>query len=63
MDLYSITANASSFLGTFALYQNGDLTFTAFQAIPEPTTYAALLGVATLGFAAIRRRKQAQLLA
>lgn len=49
-------------LGTFTLTSSG-LTFTAFQAIPEPSTYAMILGVATLGFAAIRRRKQAQLLA
>lgn len=28
-------------------------------AIPEPSTYAAILGLATLGFVALRRRKQA----
>jgi hypothetical protein len=58
-DLYlaanSTTPSVAQFVGTFALYQNGDLTFTV---IPEPSTYAALLGLATLGFAAIRRRKQ-----
>lgn len=64
-DLYSIgnssvspgPVSATQFIGTFALFQNGDLTFTV-AAIPEPSTYAALLGVATLGFAALRRRKQ-----
>jgi hypothetical protein len=68
LDLYKVTNNASQFLGTFALYTStgggfnvGDLTFTA--AIPEPSVYAAILGVATLGFAAIRRRKQASLVA
>jgi len=62
LDLYSVGVNTSTFLGTFALYAAnegshlaGDLTFTA---IPEPSTYAAILGVVTLGFAAIRRRKQ-----
>jgi hypothetical protein len=48
---------ASTLLGTFNLSNSGQLTFTA--AIPEPSTYAALLGIATLGFVAIRRRKQA----
>ena len=56
-DLYEYTANnAGVFLGTFSLKSNGDLYFTA---IPEPSTYAAILGVATLGIAMIRRRKQA----
>ena len=59
LDLYQVVAGSSQILGTFALYQNGNLTFTA--AIPEPSTYAAILGVATLGFAALRRRKQALL--
>jgi len=58
-DLYQIgntfAGTTTQFVGTFALSQAGDLTFTV---IPEPSTYAAILGVATLGFAAIRRRKQ-----
>ena len=54
-------AGSADLLGTFKLYQNGDFSFTS--VIPEPSTYAALLGVATLGFVAIRRRKQQQLLA
>jgi len=70
-DLYQVIGGSSTLLGTFALYTAadgaghvaGDLTFTAFQAIPEPSTYAAILGLATLGFVAIRRRKQSQLLA
>ena len=59
--------NGSTFLGTFALYTAdggghnvGDLTFTAFTAIPEPSTYAALLGAVTLGVVVIRRRQQSQ---
>jgi len=46
-------------LGTFKLYSDGGFSYTSFAAIPEPSTYAAILGVATLGFAALRRRKQA----
>ncbi len=65
-DLYNVGNTAipsvTELVGTFAVWQNGDLTFTV-AAIPEPSTYAAILGVATLGFAALRRRKQAQLLA
>jgi hypothetical protein len=30
-----------------------------FQAIPEPSTYAAILGTAALGFVAMRRRRAA----
>jgi len=54
-----LTPASVSFLGTFSLSNSGVLSFTA--AIPEPSTYAAILGVATLGFAALRRRKQALL--
>ena len=65
-DLYSVSAGSSKYLGTFALYTDGDcnghkagdLTFTA-SAIPEPSTYAAILGVASLGLGAIRRRQKA----
>lgn len=49
--------NGATDLGTFALSSGGDLTFTAFTAIPEPSTYAAILGALTIGFVAIRRRK------
>jgi hypothetical protein len=61
LNLYELTpgGGAGTLLGTFNLSSTG-LTFTGFTAIPEPSTYAALLGVATLGFVAIRRRKQAQ---
>ncbi|MBC8011795.1 MAG: PEP-CTERM sorting domain-containing protein, partial [Burkholderiales bacterium] len=37
----------------------GDITlnWTAGSAIPEPSTFAALAGVAALGLAALRRRR------
>jgi len=44
-------------LGTFDLTSSG-LTFTSFAAIPEPSTYAAILGALTIGFVMIRRRSQ-----
>jgi hypothetical protein len=59
-DLYQLNQVATSpgsFLGTFSIGSNGDLDFTAI-AIPEPSTYAAILGAIVLGVAAIRRRKQ-----
>lgn len=67
VDLYqfsgAVGAFTSKFLGTLALTNTGELFFTAAQAaaIPEPSTYAALLGVVTLGVVAIRRRRQAAL--
>jgi len=51
--------NGATDLGTFALSSGGELTFTAFTAIPEPSTYAAILGALTIGFVAIRRRRAA----
>jgi hypothetical protein len=51
------TTGAAIDLGTFTLNTSTDvLTFTAFSAIPEPSTYAAILGVLTIGFVIVRRR-------
>jgi autotransporter-associated beta strand protein len=47
---------ASGVTGTFNLGTN-DLTFTTTAAIPEPSTYAAILGIGALGFVIYRRRK------
>ncbi len=68
VDLYQVqSSNVSTFLGTFALYTSagggysvGDLTFTA---VPEPSTYAAILGVMTMGIVMIRRRRSSAQLA
>jgi hypothetical protein len=61
-DLYSVVAGNSTFLGTFALYTAADSTHAVgeltFTAIPEPSTYAMILGVAALGFVMLRRRQQ-----
>ena len=47
-------------LGTFTLNASTHvLTFTAYQAIPEPSTYAAILGALTVGFVLVRRRSRA----
>lgn len=46
-------------LGTFNLASTGVLTFTSSGSapIPEPSTYAAIAGVAMLGLASFRRRR------
>jgi hypothetical protein len=46
----------TNLLGSFDLNSSG-LSFTAASAIPEPSTYAALVGAAALGLAAYRRRQ------
>ena len=46
--------------GTFALYQDGTFTFTV---VPEPSTYAAILGVMTMGIVMFRRRRSSAQLA
>jgi hypothetical protein len=67
LGLYSLTTSlhggsAGTNLGTFTLTDTAgvfSLTFTAFSAIPEPSTYAAILGALTVGFVLIRRRMSA----
>jgi PEP-CTERM motif len=64
LKLWELTpgSGAGTLLGTFNLdASSGLLTFTVGTAIPEPSTYAALLGVVTLGIVAIRRRRQASI--
>jgi hypothetical protein len=56
---YGITKESSSLFGGSAVTASGDVGITyAYSPIPEPATYAALLGAAALGLV-IRRRKQA----
>lgn len=53
-DLYMVKASTpAQFVGTLAVYQDGQVTFTV---IPEPSTYAIILGALTVGFVALRRR-------
>ena len=53
-DLYQYQKGVDAlYLGSIALSNTGDLTFTA---VPEPSTYAMILGALTLGFVAVRRR-------
>jgi len=60
LDLYKLTSTGNSFVGGFGLSSAGNVAFqtdvTQFQAIPEPSTYAAILGALTVGFVALRRR-------
>jgi hypothetical protein len=53
MDYLENSAGASVFIDNVAIYGTA-------AVIPEPSTYAAILGALTLGFVAIRRRFQAQ---
>lgn len=43
--------------GTGHVYQEYDGGTFSFTQVPEPSTYAAVVGAAALGFAAIRRRR------
>ncbi len=57
----SLTGLTGNSFGNFALvYGSGagaDVTLNWISSIPEPSTYAAIAGVAVLGLAAMRRRK------
>jgi hypothetical protein len=59
-ELYQSVPGAVTDLGTFSLNLSaGTLSFTtAAVAVPEPSTYAAFLGLATLGIVLYRRRQQ-----
>lgn len=57
-DLYALApgSGVGTYFGTLSIFGNGDVKFST--PIPEPSVYAAILGAASLGFVAIRRRKQ-----
>lgn len=62
LDLYQVGVGTGpgTLLGTFRLSDVTGLQFlSAGAAVPEPSTYAALLGAAALGFVVLRRRRQA----
>ncbi len=63
LDLYvlaPVSGASATNLGFFSLSDTGLLSFNVVGvAIPEPSTYAAILGAAALGFVMLRRRKQA----
>ena len=63
LDLYQLVNGGAAQttadrIGQFKLYDDGTFSYT-FTAIPEPSTYAAILGVVTLGVVALRRRREA----
>lgn len=51
LDTVTIRDTSDNLAGSF------DVTSVAISAVPEPSTYAAMLGLAALGFAGWRRRK------
>lgn len=52
------SAFQNAFTGAFSLSQTGNNLYLNYAAIPEPSTYAALVGVLALGLAAWHRRRQ-----
>jgi len=62
LDLFKVTNNATVALGGLGLNSAGNVAFQtdvtnfAVVAIPEPSTYAIVLGALTIGFVALRRR-------
>jgi hypothetical protein len=68
LDLFAMIPQAGSgtpgvFLGTFSIDSSGNLDYTAAGvAIPEPSTYAAILGAVVLAVAIYRRRQHSMAL-
>jgi len=61
LGLYSLvqgnsTTGSSKYLGYFTLTDTAGAFSLSFTAIPEPSTYAAILGAVTLGLVVARRR-------
>ena len=58
--MVNTSAGQSSYVGSFGIDNTGGLWFSNdasdFAAIPEPSTYAMILGALTLGLVAVRRR-------
>jgi hypothetical protein len=52
----AFTSSTTALKGSYS-FNGGNEVFTIAPAIPEPSTYAALAGVAVLGLAALRRRR------
>lgn len=59
--------NDGTYIGSFGINSSGDLYFatsaSAFAAVPEPSTYAAIAGLLALGIVMIRRRLATQVAA
>jgi hypothetical protein len=62
-DLYLLNSSGGNFtptdIGTFTVTTGGELELSGLTPIPEPSTYALILGALTIGFVAMRRRLQA----
>ncbi len=54
---FDTSAFQNTFSGAFSLSQSGNNLYLHYAAIPEPSTWAALTGLAALGLALVRRRR------
>lgn len=50
--------DAQTYLGLRSLVDNDHAVFTSIAVVPEPSTYALLLGALAVGFVALRRRRR-----
>lgn len=62
---FSLNEGGTAYVGVFGAQEltftlaTGELSFAASSVIPEPSSFAALFGLAAAGFAAVRRRRNA----
>jgi len=58
VNIGAVSGVRSIVLPTTAFYDNLSISYTTSSAIPEPSSYAALAGLAGLGLALVRRRRK-----
>lgn len=57
---YNVGSSTSAVLGSYNFNSNSPIIgLSAVSAVPEPATYAALFGIASLGFCILRKRRKA----
>ena len=58
VNIGAVSGVRSIVLPATAFYDNLSISYTTSSAIPEPSSYAALAGLAGLGLAVVRRRRK-----